>query len=94
MGVLVQNCSCLANDVAKIFDVYWDMGTDNAQIPNKWPEKYATKINNDSPIKVNFNEEQDFLTYFSVLHKSFFEFFINKTILYITELTTSYVAQR
>uniref|UniRef100_A0A6B2EFG0 Putative phospholipase d n=1 Tax=Phlebotomus kandelakii TaxID=1109342 RepID=A0A6B2EFG0_9DIPT len=58
LGVLVTNCTCLAMDVAKIFNVYWDMGDENAQIPDKWPDSYATKYNFDTPLRVNFNNSQ------------------------------------
>lgn len=44
LGVLIQNCSCLAKDIGKIFSVYWEMGKDNAQIPAKWPESFSTKF--------------------------------------------------
>uniref|UniRef100_A0A1L8DQ38 Putative phospholipase d3 n=1 Tax=Nyssomyia neivai TaxID=330878 RepID=A0A1L8DQ38_9DIPT len=58
LGVLVTNCSCLAADVAKVFNVYWDMGVDGAQIPDKWPDTYATKYNYNTPLRVNFNNSQ------------------------------------
>lgn len=65
MGSLITNCSCLAEDVSKIFNVYWDMGKENAQIPDKWPEAYSTKINSETPLRIHFNEKLDFNTYFS-----------------------------
>ncbi|XP_055713757.1 5'-3' exonuclease PLD3-like isoform X2 [Phlebotomus papatasi] len=58
LGVLVTNCTCLATDMAKIFNVYWDMGEDSAQIPDKWPDSYATKYNFDTPLRMNFNNSQ------------------------------------
>ncbi|XP_059618534.1 5'-3' exonuclease PLD3-like isoform X2 [Phlebotomus argentipes] len=58
LGVLATNCTCLAKDVAKIFSVYWDMGEDSAQIPDKWPDSYATKYNYDTPLRVNYNNSQ------------------------------------
>lgn len=66
MGVLLTNCSCLVEDVNKIFNVYWDMGKDDARIPPAWPGGYSTKFNATNPIAVNFNDEYRLNTYFSV----------------------------
>lgn len=67
LGVLLTNCSCLVKDVSKIFNVYWDMGKDDARIPPAWPKTYATKFNITNPLTVNFNEEYKMNTYFSVI---------------------------
>lgn len=45
LGIMATNCTCLAEDIAKIFDVYWKLGTPNAKIPNKWPAELSTEIN-------------------------------------------------
>lgn len=66
LGALVTNCSCLVDDVKKIFNVYWDMGAENAVLPPSWPEDYSTKINNNNPVPVNFNGQFDMNTYISV----------------------------
>uniref|UniRef100_A0AAG5DSC8 PLD phosphodiesterase domain-containing protein n=1 Tax=Anopheles atroparvus TaxID=41427 RepID=A0AAG5DSC8_ANOAO len=66
LGVLARNCSCLAQDLAKVFDVYWDMGVPDARVPPKWPKEYAASYNLSAPAKVRFNGEQQTLnTYFS-----------------------------
>jgi len=39
------NCSVLAKDMSKIFEVYWDLAKPNSQIPDPWPDKYKTTIN-------------------------------------------------
>ncbi|XP_058816452.1 5'-3' exonuclease PLD3-like [Topomyia yanbarensis] len=65
LGVLATNCSCLATDIAKIFDVYWDMGVPNAQIPSQWPQAYATKYNFNNSLLVEFNDKFKIDTYFS-----------------------------
>lgn len=70
LGVLVQNCSCLAKDVAKIFNVYWSMGKDEARIPPAWPMEYSTKFNYTTPLKVDFNDNEfSSNAYFSVTCK-------------------------
>lgn len=67
LGVLITNCSCLVDDVKKIFNVYWDMGKENAVIPPEWPQNYSTEINQLNPVPVNFNERFQMSTYFSVI---------------------------
>lgn len=65
LGVLATNCSCLSKDIAKIFDVYWDMGLPNTQIPAQWPDAYATKYNVNNTLSVEFNEKYKVNTYIS-----------------------------
>ena len=45
VGVLVKNCACLAEDMAKIWQVYWDLGADGATVPDTWPSDLSTTIN-------------------------------------------------
>lgn len=66
LGVLVENCSCLAKDVAKIFNVYWQMGAEDARIPNKWPDNLSTKINIENPVKVNYSVDHAANVFFAV----------------------------
>ena len=42
---MTYNCSCLATDVSKIFEVYWLLATPTSHIPVKWPTQYRTGIN-------------------------------------------------
>ena len=49
LGALVTDCPCLAEDVSKLFDVYWSVG-DKSSLPVKWPEKYATDIDMNASI--------------------------------------------
>lgn len=66
LGVLVQNCSCLAKDLTKIFNVYWELGRNDSHIPPKWPDKYTTGINVDKPMLVDYNNgEYLFGSYFA-----------------------------
>ncbi|XP_020611844.1 phospholipase D3-like [Orbicella faveolata] len=55
LGLMSYNCSCLANDMSKIFEVYWDLAKPNSQIPDPWPDKYKTGINADSPAQIKIN---------------------------------------
>jgi phospholipase D3/4 len=56
LGVLVTNCSCLAKDLTKIFNVYWELGRNDSTIPPKWPDKFTTGINVDKPMLVDYND--------------------------------------
>lgn len=55
LGLMSYNCSCLANDMSKIFEVYWDLAKPNSHIPDPWPDKYKTRINADSPAQIKIN---------------------------------------
>ncbi|XP_041353622.1 5'-3' exonuclease PLD3-like [Gigantopelta aegis] len=55
LGVLVQNCSCLAKDMYKIFEVYWFLGKKTAVVPSAWPKWLSTSINANTSEKVVFN---------------------------------------
>ncbi|XP_059484137.1 5'-3' exonuclease PLD3 isoform X2 [Neocloeon triangulifer] len=55
MGVAIYNCSCLASDLGKIFDVYWYLGKEGATVPSKWPDQFGTKFNRDHPMNLTFN---------------------------------------
>lgn len=55
LGVVVYNCSCLAEDLGKIFEAYWFMGQSNATIPSPWPNAYSTPYNQDTPLQLPLN---------------------------------------
>ncbi|XP_032882912.1 5'-3' exonuclease PLD4 [Amblyraja radiata] len=55
LGAVIYNCSCLANDFAKIFEAYWSLGLPNATIPTPWPSSYSTKFNKETPLEVKLN---------------------------------------
>lgn len=52
LGVVIYNCSSLANDLHKIFQSYWVMGQSNSSLPQPWPSKYDTDINKHHPLLV------------------------------------------
>jgi uncharacterized protein YrrD len=45
LGLLTTNCSCPANDMSKIFDIYWMLATPSSQIPTHWPDSLDTEYN-------------------------------------------------
>lgn len=53
--MLVWNCSCLAKDVEKLFDVYWYLSKPDSSIPPVWPPNYTTSINMSNPAVVSLN---------------------------------------
>ncbi|XP_054168605.1 5'-3' exonuclease PLD3-like [Oppia nitens] len=57
MGVVLYNCSVLANDLIKIFQVYWYLGTTNATIPKSWPQDWSTNYNKSNPLSLSINEK-------------------------------------
>ncbi|XP_015908703.1 5'-3' exonuclease PLD3 isoform X2 [Parasteatoda tepidariorum] len=64
LGLAIYNCSCLAQDLFKIFEVYWKLGVPNPYIPPEWPADLQTSINKDNPVSVIMNNSQ-VLTYIS-----------------------------
>ncbi|XP_029981787.1 phospholipase D4 [Sphaeramia orbicularis] len=52
VGVVIYNCSSVAEDLRKIFHSYWEMGLPNSSLPQPWPSQYETKINKQHPLLV------------------------------------------
>ncbi|CAI9560560.1 unnamed protein product, partial [Staurois parvus] len=61
LGSTVYNCSCLAQDLEKIFDAYWTLGIPNATIPFPWPDKFSTIYNKDTPMEMTVNNTRTLL---------------------------------
>ncbi|EZA57925.1 Phospholipase D3 [Ooceraea biroi] len=57
LGLVALNCSCLAKDYAKIFDVYWKLGEDG-KVPSTWPDSLSTKINIDNPMNFTYMDNK------------------------------------
>ncbi|ELU15958.1 hypothetical protein CAPTEDRAFT_171089 [Capitella teleta] len=56
MGAVVSHCPCIAQDVLKLFEVYWLLAEPDAVIPSPWPLKYRTTHSMDAPFRVAFND--------------------------------------
>ncbi|XP_015793659.1 phospholipase D3 [Tetranychus urticae] len=52
LGIYIQNCPSLGDDLAKVFNVYWSLGQPNATIPDKWPSTFETDINMENPLNL------------------------------------------
>ena len=70
LGATVFDCPCLAEDVVKIFEVYWSLGDANATVPKEWPSEYSTQFNHLNPMAVVLNGTPAF-TYLAVRSRCF-----------------------
>ncbi|XP_045769348.1 5'-3' exonuclease PLD3-like isoform X1 [Maniola jurtina] len=52
LGIVAYNCSCLATDLGKIFDVYWSLGAADA-VPASWPAELGTDIDMEHPLNLS-----------------------------------------
>ncbi|NXW88668.1 PLD3 Phospholipase, partial [Alopecoenas beccarii] len=64
LGAAVYNCSCLAEDLGKIFEAYWALGVPDATVPVPWPANYSTAFNAETPLELKLNGT-DAAVYFS-----------------------------
>uniref|UniRef100_UPI00398E97ED 5'-3' exonuclease PLD3-like n=1 Tax=Pristiophorus japonicus TaxID=55135 RepID=UPI00398E97ED len=55
LGVVLSNCSCLARDVEKVFEVYWQLGGKGAAIPKRWPSRYNALSSRQDPLRLKLN---------------------------------------
>lgn len=55
LGAMVYNCSCLAEDLGKIFEAYWFLGASQS-IPSPWPPSFSTQFNKDTPLQLALND--------------------------------------
>ncbi|XP_061767200.1 inactive phospholipase D5-like isoform X2 [Nerophis ophidion] len=57
LGVLVYNCSCLALDLHRVFNIYWGLQSKEF-IPSFWSKRLYALFNKDSPLELNFNSTE------------------------------------
>ena len=55
MGVVIKECQLLADDLLKIFEIYWYLGEPNATIPKYWPKELSTNYNLSNQMSVPIN---------------------------------------
>ncbi|XP_048368793.1 5'-3' exonuclease PLD3-like [Sphaerodactylus townsendi] len=55
LGAVLYNCSCLAQDLGRIFTMYHMLGGEEASIPAAWPASLAAKSSLNSPLKLQLN---------------------------------------
>jgi phospholipase D3/4 len=56
LGIVINDCDILANDLLKIFEIYWYLGIDNSTIPEKWPKQYSTNYNESKQLELPINQ--------------------------------------
>uniref|UniRef100_A0A0R3RQT0 Phospholipase D3 n=1 Tax=Elaeophora elaphi TaxID=1147741 RepID=A0A0R3RQT0_9BILA len=59
LGVAVFSCECLAEDLMKVMNVYWEMGAPGKKLPSSWPNELSTPYNAKNPMVTTFNGEQN-----------------------------------
>ncbi|KAJ1350873.1 hypothetical protein KIN20_006781 [Parelaphostrongylus tenuis] len=60
----VFDCPCLSKDLTKLLEIYWEMGSPGAKIPQSWPMSYATPAYHERPTTVP-QRDGDQAVYFS-----------------------------
>uniref|UniRef100_A0A1A8V070 PLD phosphodiesterase domain-containing protein n=1 Tax=Nothobranchius furzeri TaxID=105023 RepID=A0A1A8V070_NOTFU len=55
VGLSVEDCSCLAQDAFRIFEVYWSIGANSGSPPLFWPARLAALSSADRPLQLKFN---------------------------------------
>uniref|UniRef100_A0A914CJI2 PLD phosphodiesterase domain-containing protein n=1 Tax=Acrobeloides nanus TaxID=290746 RepID=A0A914CJI2_9BILA len=65
LGIAVFDCPCLGEDIAKILDIYWQIGAPEAVIPKNFPDPVKSSYNENSSMTVLLNDEEN-LVYFAV----------------------------
>ncbi|XP_061139219.1 5'-3' exonuclease PLD3 isoform X1 [Syngnathus typhle] len=52
VGVVIEDCSCLAQDAARILEMYWSL---NGSLPLYWPARFTALSSSRDPLEVNLN---------------------------------------
>ncbi|XP_032090361.1 phospholipase D3-like isoform X2 [Thamnophis elegans] len=55
LGIALYNCSCLAQDLHRIFAMYRILGKEGASLPTTWPRDLAAKSSLEEPRKIQLN---------------------------------------
>ncbi|KAJ3588289.1 hypothetical protein NHX12_011882 [Muraenolepis orangiensis] len=56
VGLSVEDCGCLAQDAARIFDLYWSVGAErNASLPPYWPARLSALSSSQQPLHLRLN---------------------------------------
>jgi phospholipase D3/4 len=55
LGVVALNCSCLTQELVKVFSMYWTVAKGHSTLPSKWPSNVQTSTNFKNPLKIPIN---------------------------------------
>ena len=80
LGLTGMNCACLAEDLSKLFSVYWYLGASgNTSIPDQWPASFATMFNQTNPLSVSYNSSaRPYDVYMAVRTESLLKYNVKK----------------
>lgn len=58
MGISGMNCECLAQDLQRLFNIYWYLSTPGNSLPAKgvWPDQYTALFNMTNPAMLSINQ--------------------------------------
>ena len=67
MGIAGDSCKCIAEDMAKIFEVYWLMGASEFKTPpSHWSTRLHTTFNINNPMRFKISPNIETNVYISV----------------------------
>ena len=66
LGLTGFNCSCLAVDAQKMFEVYWDVAKPPSSLPEVWPENYTAAFNSTQPASITVTNQTSAEVYWAV----------------------------
>ncbi|XP_056294883.1 5'-3' exonuclease PLD3 isoform X2 [Pseudoliparis swirei] len=56
VGLAVEDCSCLALDASRIFELYWIIGgASKGSLPPYWPARLSALSSSQKPLRLKFN---------------------------------------
>ncbi|KAM3612972.1 uncharacterized protein V6R79_018088 [Siganus canaliculatus] len=56
LGLALTDCSCLAQDAFRIFEVYWSLGgATDGSLPLYWPARLSALYNSENPLNLKLN---------------------------------------
>ncbi|KAJ0002633.1 hypothetical protein NQD34_007782 [Periophthalmus magnuspinnatus] len=55
VGLTVEDCSCLSQDLSRVFEVYWTVGGANGSLPPYWPARLSALSSSQNPLHLKFN---------------------------------------
>jgi len=56
VGLAVEDCSCLALDASRIFELYWIIGgAGKGSLPPYWPARLSALSSSQKPLRLKFN---------------------------------------
>ncbi|XP_074861853.1 5'-3' exonuclease PLD4-like [Carettochelys insculpta] len=55
LGAVLYNCSCVANDLRRIFTMYQALGGQGASLPSAWPAYVSARSSLSHPLKLQLN---------------------------------------